>query len=261
MSKIVLIGSGNLAEALALALSRSSAEFIQIYARNPERGAHIARLTGVEYTNSVEGIAKADIYILAVSDRAIESLASELNLPIGSLVLHTAGSVSIDSLHYPHRGSLYPFQSFTKGRRVDFSQIPIFVEASDPESEEQTIALAQSLSTKVYRATSELRQHIHLVGVYACNFVNAMYTMADEHLRNVGLDFSVVTPLIKECMQKAVESQNPASMQTGPAVRGDRGVIEGHLKLINNDKQRLIYEQISDYIWEISKRTLPKPRQ
>lgn len=261
MSRVILIGSGNLAEALALALAESGAGLVQIYARNKERGAELARLTGVEFTSSPDCITQADIYIFAVSDRAIEPLSQELSLPRHALILHTAGSVSIDKLHYPRRGSLYPFQSFTKGRRVDFKQIPIFIEASDAESLTKIRTLAGKLSTKVYDANSRLRQQIHLVGVYACNFVNALYTMADEVLQREGLDFSVVSPLVEECMRKAVESKNPASMQTGPALRGDKEVINGHLQLIDDERQRVIYEQISDYIWETSKRISQKQKR
>ena len=79
MKNIVLIGSGNLAEALARAISRTEgATLLQIFARNAKRGTALALENGTAWSSDPRELAAADLYILAVSDAAITTLAESL---------------------------------------------------------------------------------------------------------------------------------------------------------------------------------------
>ena len=72
MKNIVLIGSGNLAEALARAISRTEgATLLQIFARNAKRGTALALENGTAWSSDPRELAAADLYILAVSDAAV----------------------------------------------------------------------------------------------------------------------------------------------------------------------------------------------
>ena len=126
---VVVVGSGNVAEAVARGVAESWAlELKQVVARNAERAAAIAALTNTDYSTDFSDVESADFYIIAVSDRAVEEVASQLNRPKDSIVVHTAGSVEMDALGEGLRGVLYPFQTFTVGRRVEFTDVPLFVE-------------------------------------------------------------------------------------------------------------------------------------
>lgn len=254
--RIVLIGSGNLAEQLALAIAESPAlELVQLFARNVERGAEVARLAATQTTNDPARLAEADLYLLAVSDRAVEEVAERLPIPATALVAHTAGSVSIEALkRYPHRAVFYPFQGFSVGRRVDFRALYLFLEVADEADFEPLHRIASALSDHVERADSDRRAHIHLAGVLCNNFTNAMYVAANEQLHEVGLPFDVLKPLIMETAAKAVAAADPRTVQTGPARRGDRATQERHLGLIRDEQLRTIYETISQTIWETSKK-------
>ncbi len=258
MKRIVLIGSGNLAESLLLALCRQGENVVQIYARNQTRGATLAAMCQVPHTANPEALVPADIYLVAVSDRAVGEVTQSLPIPAEAIVAHTAGSVEINTLPHQHCGSFYPFQSFTAGRRVDFSTIPIFVEGADSDTEEQLEALAKRLSNKVFRANGAQRRKIHLAGVFACNFVNALYGVGADLLREEGIPFDVLTPLMEETYKKASSAPHPTQVQTGPAVRGDRNVQERHLAQLNDEKIKNIYRNLSDLIWETSKKTSQK---
>lgn len=267
---MAILGSGNLAWALASAVARLSEEgndikLVQLYSRNREEGEKLAQSAGVPYTGSPEKLAEADLYIMAVADGAIAELSERMVIPSEAVVAHTAGSTGVDAIspRIKNRGVLYPLQTFTKGREVDFSRIPLFVEYTTPRAEEVIRSVAEKLSGSVTEASSEIREKIHLAAVFAANFTNHMYLLAEEILNNTGLPFDTVKPLIGEVAAKAVASSSPADVQTGPAARGDMKTVERHLKLLADGKGmteeqsellRNIYEKISQNIWETSKK-------
>ncbi len=253
----VIIGSGNLAEALASAIARSEAELVQIFARNPERGPEVARKAAAAWTSDPSELARADIYLLAVSDRAVAELAASLPLPEEAVVAHTAGCVPLEALpaRFARRAVFYPLQTFTAGRAVDFGPIPVFLEASTPELLAEMEEFAGLLTRTVLRAGSAERARIHLAGVFACNFVNAMYAAGERMVGEAGLGFGVLKPIVAETAAKACAAAHPCEVQTGPAVRGDRATQERHAALLADDALLLeTYRDISRYIWETSRK-------
>lgn len=253
---VVVVGSGNVAESIAVAVADSfSLELVQVVARNEVRAEAVAQVAGCDWCADMSEAAEADIYIIAVSDRAVEEVAAALHRPENSIVVHTAGSIGMDALGDGGRGVLYPFQTFTAGRRVDFSVVPLFVEGSDEDTTQAIEYVANALSQRVYRATSKRRREIHLTGVFACNFVNALYTMATDLLdEREGLPFDVLRPLIEETAAKAVEATHPRHVQTGPAVRGDKAVAERHVAMLKEANQQEIYKLLTEYIWQTSRK-------
>lgn len=251
--RVTVIGSGNVAEALALNIAAAwGVELVELVARDAGHGEAIAMAAGCDFVPFGEPMAEADLYIIAVSDCAVEEVAHVLEFPDEAIVAHTAGSIELKALGEGRRGVFYPFQTFTAGRRVDMSDVPIFIEGSDEPTAVAIEGFAGQLSSKLYRADSRRRREIHLSGVWACNFVNALYTVAAEHLKSrEGLPFDVLQPLILETAHKAAEVEEPASVQTGPARRGDREVIERHLKMLADEPElQQIYRLISEQIYK-----------
>lgn len=251
--KVTIIGSGNVAEAFARALHSSAAEVVQVYARNRERGEAVAAIAGAQYCSEPQQLKAADIYLLCVSDRAIAEVAASLPFAEGAIVAHTAGCGTLEMLpQSARRAIIYPFQTFSVGRAVDFSKIYLFIEAEDEATHNQATEFALTLSPNVADADALLRSKIHLVGVLASNFVNNMYATAAEVLEGAGLSFDVVAPIITEVAAKAVASADPAAVQTGPAVRGDKATMARHRELIgDNELLKTIYDKISENIWRI----------
>lgn len=251
--RITVIGSGNVAEALALNIAGAwGVELVEVVARNAERGEAIALAAGCDFVEMGDEVAQADLYIIAVSDRAVAEVAEALELSEEAIVVHTAGSVELSALGRGRRGVFYPFQTFTAGRAIDLSDVPIFIEGSDEATTAALEAFAEQLSSKVYRADSHRRREIHLSGVWACNFVNALYGVAADVLHErEGLSFEVLQPLILETAHKAAEAVHPAAVQTGPARRGDSEVMARHEAMLT-DKPELqeIYRLISEEIYK-----------
>ena len=66
---------------------------LQIFARNAKRGTALALENGTAWSSDPRELAAADLYILAVSDAAITTLAESLPIPRQPAVVHTAGGI------------------------------------------------------------------------------------------------------------------------------------------------------------------------
>ncbi len=245
---IVVIGAGNVATHLAEALKNAGESIVQVFSRTEASAKALANRLQTAYTTDLNSILRnADIYIYALTDNALKDIIEKISNTHG-IHLHTAGSVpmNIFSNHCQHFGVLYPLQTFTKTKKVDFSEVPLFIEASDEQTETTLHDLAQKISNKIYLTTSAEREKLHLAAVFACNFVNHMFTIADDLLGKIP--FSALTPLINETVKKA-QTMPPAQAQTGPAQRGDTVTMTKHLQLLaSNTDWQTIYQKISDDI-------------
>ena len=256
MEKIVLIGAGNVATHLGIALQKSGHDVMQVYSRTEESARALADKLGCRFTTSIaEVLPDATLYIVSVKDDALASLLPQLTARnADALFVHTAGSVSIDVWSGLTRryGVLYPMQTFSKQREVDFGQIPCFVESNSEEDVQLLKDIASALSEKVYEASSEQRKSLHLAAVFTCNFTNHMYVLAAELLKKYGLPFEAMLPLIDETARKVHELE-PLAAQTGPAVRYDENVIDEHLRMLADEPQMLeLYREISENIHRLA---------
>lgn len=252
--KIVLIGAGNLATHLGKALHAAGHDMVQVFSRTMQSAETLASLLDAEpLTDMAQVRDDADVYIFSVKDSALELLISQLCGGEKKVFLHTAGSMPMSvfrgkALHY---GVLYPMQTFSKQREVDFSIIPCFIEANDEFALKQIEGLAGQISHRVYQLSSEDRKYLHLSAVFACNFANHCYAASQELLQQHGVPFDVMLPLIDETAAK-VHGMTPKEAQTGPAVRYDENVIGKQIQLLENQPYfQKIYDCMSKSIHEL----------
>lgn len=252
--KIVLIGAGNLSTHLGKALHAAGHDMVQVFSRTMQSAETLASLLDAEpLTDMAQVRDDADVYIFSVKDSALEQLLSQLCGGEKKVFLHTAGSMPMSvfrgkALHY---GVLYPMQTFSKQREVDFSIIPCFIEANDEFALKQIEGLAGQISHRVYQLSSEDRKYLHLSAVFACNFANHCYAASQELLQQHGIPFDVMLPLIDETAAK-VHGMTPKEAQTGPAVRYDENVIGKQIQLLENQPYfQKIYDCMSKSIHEL----------
>ena len=252
--KIVLIGAGNLATHLGKALHDAGHDMVQVFSRTMQSAETLASLLDAEpLTDMAQVRDDADVYIFSVKDSALEQLISQLCGGEKKVFLHTAGSMPMSvfrgkALHY---GVLYPMQTFSKQREVDFSIIPCFIEANDEFALKQIEGLAGQISHRVFQLSSEDRKYLHLSAVFACNFANHCYAASQELLQQHGIPFDVMLPLIDETAAK-VHGMTPKEAQTGPAVRYDENVIDKQIQLLENQPYfQKIYDCMSKSIHEL----------
>ena len=256
--RTVIIGSGNVASCIAPALEKAGViDIAAVYSPTQSHAAELAAKlrNAVAVSDIAEIPADAALYLLAVKDDAIAELAQTLTPSPEALWLHTSGGVEASTLKplSEHYGVFYPLQTFSKGVPVNLPEVPVFIEASTERGREIVDRLAHAISPKVHYADGTTRCKLHAAAVFACNFTNHLWAIAEDILhREAGTDLSVLHPLLQETLRKAM-TVPPASAQTGPAARGDRGVIAKHASLLTADEAEL-YTLLSEHIIDYYKK-------
>ena len=249
--RIVMIGAGHVAFHFANALHSKGYHIVQVYSRTIESAKALADLVQAEAITSIGAIdLTTDVFIFALNDNVLEETIHRINFS-GQLALHTSGTLSIDIFKGKAEfyGVLYPLQTLSKFRKVNMQEIPLLIEANSSKELSNLKLLAQAISARVMITDSLQRRKIHLAAIFASNFANHMYVIADELMKKSGFSYELLKPLILETALKAVECGNPMAAQTGPAVRLNKSVVEKHREMLasNSDLQN-IYTSISNHI-------------
>lgn len=251
---ITIIGAGNLATHLSTALQGAGHNIRQVYSRTEASASTLAERLHCSYTTTIDGIrTDSQLYIISIKDSALQQLADRFTaISPDALFVHTAGSMPMDVLTSRRRGVLYPMQTFTKARQVDFSIIPCFIEANNEADETLLMQLCNGISRQVIRLSSDDRKWLHVSAVFCCNFLNHCIALGSDVLQQHGIPFSVMMPLISETIAK-LHHLTPAEAQTGPAIRHDENVIQRHLALLaDNPQLHDFYEQATRSIQSLN---------
>jgi len=250
---VSFIGSGNLAWHLAPALDNMGYVVREVYSQNPN---HAEALTERLYQAEVKATldfstSDSSVFFIAVSDDAISDIAREIILPEDAILVHTSGSQPLTQLQYAatqNLGVFYPLQTFSKSKKADFKNVPIFIESYTDETEKTLMEIAGSISNEVRKIGSEERKALHVAAVFASNFSNHMLTIAHEIMRQNNLDYEWLKPLITETINKSMY-MGPEQAQTGPAKRADLNILDNHLEFLKEQTSIAeIYKVISQHI-------------
>jgi predicted short-subunit dehydrogenase-like oxidoreductase (DUF2520 family) len=248
--RITIIGSGNVATHLAAAFKNAGHKVVQVYSRDMHNAALLAYHVAGEAIDDLNNInPETDLFVISVNDDAITSIAQTLARH-QKLTVHTSGSADIRAIlnFNPKAGVFYPLQTLSKNKEVDFSTVPLCIEGGDEDITNTLEQLAKSISKNVYRIDSGQRKILHLAAVFACDFPNYLYAVAQQLLAQHNIDFELLRPLILETAQK-VQDHLPAEVQTGPAIRNDESTMAAHLQILNNEPElKRLYEILSQGI-------------
>ncbi|MBU3821563.1 DUF2520 domain-containing protein [Flavobacteriaceae bacterium XHP0103] len=247
MISVIILGAGNVANHLFKAFKKSDQATVkQWYNRSLNTIKQFSNQT--EITDNLAQIKDADLYILAVSDDAVKELSAKLPFA-NRLVVHTSGSVNIHDIDKKHRrGVLYPLQTFSKNSDMDFTNVPICIEAIESEDYHLLKKIAVSLGSPTKKVNSDQRQVLHLAAVFVNNFTNQLYRLGHEISESEAADFDLLKPLILETAKK-IEHLSPYMAQTGPAKRNDKTTLKKHLKLLEDKPHhKTVYELLTKSI-------------
>lgn len=252
MIRVSIIGSGNLAQHLIVAFSKTTdIELVQVFARKDAAVAHLTSPDKI-YTNFNDIIA-ADLFIIAITDDAISEVSAVIPFS-NQLVVHTSGSVSIEAIDNKNRqGVFYTLQTFSKSKEVDFKTIPICIETKNEKDFQILEKVAKSISNTVYKINSEQRKALHIAAVFVCNFVNHLYQIGNDICIENDLPFEILKPLIQETANKVL-TLSPNQAQTGPAKRIDIQTINAHLSFLSDENQKEIYKMLTKSIIDNGKK-------
>ena len=254
--RIVLVGAGGLATNLGLALHEAGHDVLAVFSRTMEHARILAERIGSQPTDDICALPnEADLFIVSVKDAVLTDVVQQLvQGREEQYFAHTAGSMPLTLFQgmARHYGVFYPMQSFSKERRINFSEVPVFLEASDVQTLTLLKTLSATLTPHIYELSTDERRYLHLAAVFACNFANHCYALSAEILQQHGLPFNVMLPLIDETARK-VHYLSPLEAQTGPAIRYDLNVINKQQQLLDDPAMKELYERLSKSIYQHAK--------
>jgi predicted short-subunit dehydrogenase-like oxidoreductase (DUF2520 family) len=247
--QVVIIGTGNAATVFGRLMISKGHSISQVYGRDILKAEALAEQLKSTATSDISSLTKnADIYLIAVADKAVAEIAAQLDIN-DHLVLHTTASLSKNVLKEISKsyGVLYPLQSLRKQMEIT-TPIPLLVDGNTEEVTKQIEAFAASLSEVVVRADDETRVKLHVAAVFSCNFANYMYLQSAEFCKKEGINFNLLQPLMEETATR-LRQFHPSEVFTGPAVRGDMATINKHLSLLEAyPEQYSMYKSLTEKI-------------
>ncbi|MEM8763423.1 MAG: DUF2520 domain-containing protein [Bacteroidota bacterium] len=245
MLTVVLVGTGNVAEHLFHAFEdKEAVNVLAVMGRNALQ-QHPFGEKFLRHTN-YENLPQADIYLLAVSDNAIQEVSKQLSSSQRFLV-HVSGATPLESIRGDRKGVFYPLQTFTKGKTLNFKDIPILVEANSATLETLLLELGNKISDTVQTVSSKKREKLHLAAVFANNFVNHLFAISETICTQEDVSFDLLKPLIYETARK-LKTLSPKQAQTGPAKRGDLETMKKHLSQLSDSQTKDMYTLMSQAI-------------
>jgi len=246
MISVVLLGAGNVATHLFKAFNEAKEVTVKQWFNRSIKSLQPYK-NDVEICDDLSQLKEADVYVLAVSDDAVAALSKKLNLE-NRLVVHTSGSVNVHDLDKKHRrGVFYPLQTFSKDVDIDFKHVPFCLEALEKEDLTILKSLAEAVGSPHYKINTEQRQTLHLAAVFINNFSNQLYRIGHEITDVKNINFDILKPLILETAKK-VQIESPYMAQTGPAKRNDKKTIKKHIKLLEKEMHKDLYELLTQSI-------------
>ena len=247
---IVIIGSGNVATHLAIAFLKAGHRILSVISRNENNAAQIAEKTRSRYSSDFSAVPlETDFIIVAVKDEAIAEIASRLNTG-NAIVAHTSGSVEMNIFqnYSKNFGVFYPLQTFHKEKELEINNVPFCIEGNNEATAKALSELARSISSNIHFVDSEKRKVLHVAAVFACNFTNHFYAIAENILAEKNLSLDILRPLIKETALQVMD-RSPSALQTGPAIRADEEIMQQHLNyLAAKPELAELYKKLSQSI-------------
>ncbi|MBR1766007.1 MAG: DUF2520 domain-containing protein [Bacteroidales bacterium] len=245
-----IVGSGNVATHLALALCAAGLTVRQVLSREFDHAALLAQRVGarpIDKTALLDTL--SDVYLLAVNDDALFDLALDLRLP-DAIVVHTSGSTPASVLDAISRrnGVVWSPQTFVRDIAMDYSRLPLCIEGSDTDTEATIESLFSSVTPHIHRLNFEQRRWAHLSAVLVNNFGNALNALAQDLSTAHGIDFAMLRTLADTTVRK-MDFGPLWPQQTGPARRNDTKTLAAQRRLLADNPQLLqLYDLMTDII-------------
>ncbi len=250
IKSVTVIGAGNVGWHMAKAFYQTGINVLDVVSGTQLHAEELAKIVSAIPRNEIDSIEREpDLFLLCVKDDLLNEIIGKFSVT-KAIVAHTSGSTGtvIFQNRVRNYGVFYPLQTFTRGNEMTYHTIPFLVEGASVQTAQQLKGLADRISGIVYEADSEARRKMHIAAVFACNFSNHLAAIANDLLLETGLRFELLNPLMEETIQKLI-TMDPASAQTGPAVRNDNNTIEKHMiTLEGRPEEQQLYGLLTESI-------------
>ena len=246
MITISLIASGKLSYNLSKVFSNNeNFRIIEIYSRK-KKNTNLFN-EQIKFTDKIENLKKADFYFILCNDDSIKEISKKINVN-GGMVLHSSGTININILsNHKNYGVFYPLQTFNFHNKLNFTDVPVLIEANTKKNLDKLKKLCELLNTTCKVIDSKDRLYYHLAATFANNFTNHLLSITDEIINKFNLNKDFFIPISNQTIQKFKENKSKES-QTGPAIRNDIKTIKKHEKILKNSNYLNLYKIITKSI-------------
>lgn len=245
--KVAIIGVGVIGTSLGLLLQRAGHTLVAITSRTKRHAQAAAQHLGQVEIVADPGMAVlgADVTLLAVPDREIESVAAQVAgggaLKRGSVVAHLAGGLPSSILGAVRAsgasvGCCHPLQTFADvDTAVRLLPETYFFLEGDAAALDVLVALATSIGGRPVRMAAEGKALYHAGAVAASNFVVALMDYAVRLLTASGVPHDEALPALLPLLEGTVRNLKALGIPkalTGPIARGDALTVERHIEAL-----------------------------
>jgi len=243
-----IIGSGNIAHYIGTRCKEAGNEIEDIISTNEQTGKALAEKLDATFISDFTQ-STSSTFLLAIPDDAIRSLA-KTDFFKNKKIIHTSGSIGLKELESlsDHIACIWPIFSIQKEKLPTRNDVPFVLQSSNQPTRKKAVSFLKCLTNNVTETNDEQKSILHLSAVLVNNFTNHLFAQSEKLLASHNLNFDIMLPIIQNTVEK-LASASAASLQTGPAARGDQSTINTHLEIIGSDPRlQKIYQLLSNAI-------------
>lgn len=218
--RIVLVGAGRLGNALASAFAREELPVTGPLGRD----------------DRLDQFTAADVVLLTVPDSAIAAVAA--SIPLGPLVGHCSGALTLDVLGEHEAFSLHPLLSVTE-RHTPFDGAACAIAGRTPRALAAARSIADELRMETIEVPDSARPRYHAAASVASNYLVTLEDAADQLASSVGIERRHLARLAQSALDNWTKLGGPAAL-TGPIVRGDEATVERQREAVTQGAPHLL---------------------
>ena len=247
--RIAIVGAGNLARALAVALHAAGYRIVQIIARDRQTSLRQARQLAVEVGASAVTVTRArvlaDLVWFGVPDGAIAGAAEALKEAAdwdGKVALHSSGALTSGELAELRRrgavvGSVHPLMTFVPGSQPALEGVSFAIEG-DVAAVRTSRQIVKTLGGHAYSIRKKEKAAYHAWGTFASPLLTALLVISEHVAAAAGVHRKEarlrMLPMLKQTLGNYA-AFGAAGAFSGPIIRGDVDTVKRHLRILRGD--------------------------
>lgn len=205
--------------------------------------SRITELLGAPRLDLADVAASSELLLVGVSDDAIDDVLASIP-PTEAIIFHASGSKPSPAGGF----SLHPLRALPPvGTPTTLAGSLLVFEGQHRKTARLVAAAAEARFAEI---DPEMKTLYHAGAVFGANFAAAVADIAEELMRRAGVkDVRLELAALAESALKNWKDHPGRSGFTGPAARGDAGVVRRHLAALQGDPELAsTYQLLSDYI-------------
>jgi predicted short-subunit dehydrogenase-like oxidoreductase (DUF2520 family) len=242
---VAVVGAGNLASALAVALRRAGFTIEVVIARSRGKSLNqarrLARQVGAQALVSPADV-KAELVWFCVPDSEIAAAARLLAGKFswkGRVAFHSSGALTSDELGVLRKrdatvASVHPLMTFVRGSRPPFAGVPFAIEGG-PSAVRMARNIVSQLGGLSYAMRKPEKAAYHAWATFTSPLLTALLATAQEVAAIAGVKRTTAArrmiPILLQTLANYAAFGGSAGF-SGPIVRGDVDTIRRHLAVL-----------------------------